>query len=234
MELTRRQHEFLSKLIDLYVEGQRPLHYSTVAEQLHVSPVTAYDMLRLLEERGFATSHYAIGKGGGPGRSTILFSPTDKALALIVQVAGEDWDQEEWETVKERIFEALRQGNGADYRALLDDMLLRIPETHSPMLLVTEMITAILLTVHELVGEQPQESQMFQAWRALGLPEELGLNAFAGLTVGLSMVERANRSVTSRLLAHNRIFQDRLGRLSADNKRRLSDFAREVVRLMEA
>ena len=52
MELTGRQHAFLSRLIDLYRAAQHALHYSTVAEHLGVSPMTAYDMLRLLDRAG--------------------------------------------------------------------------------------------------------------------------------------------------------------------------------------
>ena len=234
MDLTRRQYEFLSKLIDLSREAHHPLHYSVVAERLHVSPMTAYDMLRLLEERGLVVSRYALPKGGGPGRSTILFSPTAKAMELITQVAGEAWDQEEWETVKERILQAVRHGKDSGYQDLLDDLLLRIPECRSHMVLAAEMTTAVLLTVNEMVGHRSKDDNVFQALRALGLPEELGLNALSGLMLGLSLAERANRSAVSRLLSYSRLYQDHLARLSADSRGRLTDFAQEVMRIMEA
>lgn len=50
MKLTGRQREFLGKFLDLYQEARQPLHYPVVAERLGVSPMTAYDMFRLLEE----------------------------------------------------------------------------------------------------------------------------------------------------------------------------------------
>jgi len=40
--------------------------------------MTAYDMLRLLEERGLVTSEYVLPEQG-PGRSMIVFRPTAKA-----------------------------------------------------------------------------------------------------------------------------------------------------------
>ena len=46
MKLTRRQEEFIRKLMDLYWEKRGPIHYSVLAERLGVSPFTAYDMLR--------------------------------------------------------------------------------------------------------------------------------------------------------------------------------------------
>ena len=55
MELTFRQKTFLSKLLDLYHEMREPVHYSLVAERLGLSSSTAYDMLRLLEQKGMVS-----------------------------------------------------------------------------------------------------------------------------------------------------------------------------------
>lgn len=52
VRLSRRQQEVLSKLLDLYHEGGEPIHYATLAKHLGVGPVSAYEMLRLLEEHG--------------------------------------------------------------------------------------------------------------------------------------------------------------------------------------
>jgi len=69
MKLTGRQKVFLSKFLDLYGEAEGPLHYTTVAERLGVSKITAYDMLRILEEKGLVASEYVLPvKGHGPGR----------------------------------------------------------------------------------------------------------------------------------------------------------------------
>ena len=233
MELTGRQRDFLSKLIDLYRAVQQPLHYSAVATNLHVSPMTAYDMLRLLEERGLVSSEYALRRAGGPGRSNIQFTPTDKARALMAQPQDADWDCREWERIKDRILQSLRQGTETDYKDLLDKLMLRIPESRSPMLFATDMTAAILLSVHAL-GDKAKQNSMFQALRSLGLPEEVELNALAGLTLGLSLVERGNRRVTAALLSYSRLYQDYLARMSADSKSRLSDFTEEIMRIMEA
>ena len=227
MKLTGRQRDVLSRFLDLYQEAQHPLHYSTVAEKLGVSPMTAYDMLRLLEERGLATSKYVLSQESRAGRSTIVFSPTEKATDLIIQLAGEVWDREEWQVVKERILQALRRGKGSDYRDLRDEILLRIPECRSPMLYATEMITAVLLSLHQL-REEAKESSLMENLRSLGLPGEL-----AGLALGLSFVERANRRITSLLLTYSRKYQEHLAKLSAENRERLSDFSQEVMRILE-
>ncbi|MBC8249344.1 MAG: hypothetical protein H8E90_06670, partial [Anaerolineales bacterium] len=145
MKLTGRQKDFLSKFLDLYREVDRPLHYAVLADGVGVTKITAYDMLRLLEERGLVTSEYVLPEEGGPGRSSIVFSPTEKAVTVMAQLAGESCDMAVWDEVKERILAALREGRGTDYQSLLEEILRRIPERKSPMLYAAEMITAVLL-----------------------------------------------------------------------------------------
>ncbi|MCR4408495.1 MAG: hypothetical protein NUW24_16510 [Anaerolineae bacterium] len=228
MKLTGRQRAFLSKFLDLYREEAEPLHYAAVAERLGVSKITAYDMLRILEEKGLVTSEYILPvQSHGPGRSTIVFRPTQKAAEMMAQLAGEDWDRAEWEAVKERILQALREGKGTDYEDLLNEILLRIPEHKSPMLYSAEVITATILSLYQL-KEDAMASRLFEHLRSL--PGELGLNALAGLTLGLSLVERANRRFTTMLLSYTRKYQDSLSKLSAERKRMLSDFAQEVMK----
>jgi len=230
MKLTGRQREFLSRFLDLYRGTKQPIHYTQLAEKVGVSKLSAYDMLRLLEERGLVASEYVLPKEGGPGRSSIVFYPTEKAAKAMAQQAGEDWDKKEWERVRERILQALDERKGA-YQNLLDEILLRIPKRKSPMLYVTEMITAIFLQLHQL-RDDLKVNGIFPDLHLVGLPDELGLNALPGLTLGLTLVEEANRRVTTLLLSYTQKYQDNLARLSAENKKRLSDFAQEVMKIM--
>jgi len=234
MKLTGRQKAFLEQFLDIYRENAQPLHYSVVAERLGVSAITAYDMLRLLEERGLVVSEYMVpGKGAGPGRSTIVFYPTERAAALLAELAGEDWDREEWEVVKQRILEAVRKGRGGNYEELLDELLNRIPERNSPLIFSAEMITAVILNLL-LVKEDLTQSGLLEGLAALGLPGDVGLSALAGLTFGLSLVERANRRFVSMLLSHTRRYQDTVSKLSAPKKKALCDFVQDVVKAIGA
>ncbi|MBM4466187.1 MAG: hypothetical protein FJ014_11650 [Chloroflexi bacterium] len=230
VKLTGRQREFLSRFLDIYRGTKQPIHYTQLAEKVGVSELTAYDMLRLLEERGLVASEYVLPRDGGPGRSSIVFYPTEKAAKAMAQQAGEDWDKKEWERVRERILQALDERKGA-YQNLLDEILLRIPKRKSPMLYVTEMITAIFLQLHQL-REEVSVNGLFPDLRLLGLPGELGLTALPGLTVGLTMVEKANQHVARLLLSYTQKYQDHLARLSAENKKRVSDFAQEVMNIV--
>jgi hypothetical protein len=197
-----------------------------VAERLGVSAMTAYDMLRVLERRGLLVSEYILPEQG-PGRSTIVFRPTQKATASLAQLAGGEWEWREWESAKDRILQALREARGTDYQDLLERILQHIPEHKSPTVYVTEMVTAVLLYLHQLKGEA-KGSGLLENLRTLGLPGQV-----AGLTVGLSFVERANRRITSLLLSYSRKYQEYLARLSSESRQLLSDFAEEVMAIVE-
>jgi hypothetical protein len=64
------------------------------------------------------------------------------------------------------------------------------------------------------------------------LPDELGLNALPGLTLGLTLVEKANRRAATLLLSYTQKYQDHLAKLSAENKKRVVDFAQEVMKIV--
>jgi len=228
MKLTGRQEEFLSKCLDLYNEAQEPLHYTYVAEVLGVGKITAYDMLRLLEKRGFVRSEYVLrGEGQGAGRSTVVYIPTPQAHALFSELTGEDWDQAEWETLKEQILDAVRQQK--DYQNLVGKILNRLPERTTPLIYAAEMSTAVILNLVLVEGEEPTED-LVERLQALGLPGEVGLNALSGLAVGLSFVEQANQRLTGRLVDAIRGYQRSLSRLPGEGKRQLSSFVQEVMK----
>jgi Mn-dependent DtxR family transcriptional regulator len=227
MKLTGRQRAFLSKFLELYRQTQKPLHYTDVAEAFGVAKITAYDMLRLLEQHGLVRSEYVLrGKGQGAGRSTVVCTPTTKAQTLFTEQVGATWDRAEWDKVTANILDALHQQ--ADYQNLLDEILTQLSERTTPLLYTAHMATAVILNLL-LVEEELSASALIERLKALGLPGEVGLNALSGLTVGLSFVERANRHVTDKLLSATRFYQHSLGRLSAEGKRHLVSFVRDVM-----
>lgn len=123
--LTRRQEEFLRNMIDLYRQVREPAHYSVLAERLGVSRFTAYDMLRLLEEKGLVVSTYQMPEERiGPGRAEVLFQPTAKAQRLFDHLVG-DLDPEDWEAVKARLRQRA-QGGELD-PTLVEGLLARVP-----------------------------------------------------------------------------------------------------------
>ena len=230
MKLTGRQEAFLSKFLSLYDQAEVPLHYTHVAEVLDVGKITAYDMLRLLEKRGLVRAEYVLrGRGQGGGRSSVVFVPTAQARVLFADLAGEGWDEAEWETVKVQILDALRRRT--DYQNLLDEILARLPERTTPLIYAAEMVTAVMLNLL-LVEEEVPASALVERLKALGLPGEVGLNALSGLAMGLSLVEWTNRRLTDKLVNAVRGYQRSLSDLHREGRRHLSSFVQEVMKVV--
>ena len=176
-KLTHRQQQFLSQFLDIYRETDRPVHYVAIAERLRLGKVTVYEMLRLLEERGLVRAEYEMDSGShGPGRPTVLFQPTEEARRVIHQLAGDSADLGDWQVVKEQILQKMREGKAGSYEELLSNLLARIPERRSPLIFVTELITAMILTL-ATIPDAPQVRAMLERLSRIGLPEEIGLSA---------------------------------------------------------
>jgi DNA-binding MarR family transcriptional regulator len=145
MKLTRRQTTFVERLVGLYHEANGPIHYSTLARRLGVSRFTAYDMLRLLEEKGLVTSAYQLSADrSGPGRSEVLYQPTERARALVAELAGSA-SPVDWETVKRRLVDNFA-GAGAHDRELTEAMLARLPrQGPAPVRYCLEVMTVVAL-----------------------------------------------------------------------------------------
>jgi hypothetical protein len=232
MKLTGRQEHFLSRFLELYREVRKPLHYTDVAEVIGVAKITAYDMLRNLEERGLIRSEYVLrGKGKGPGRSTVVSVPTPEALALMPDTEGRAWDLAEWERVKTEILSGLRQPS--EYHKLLEEISSSLSERTTPLVYAAQVATAVILNML-LIEDDKTASALVERLRALGLPDDVGLDALGGLTVGLSFVERANRRVTEKLLSATRGYQQALEGLGGEGRRHLSSFIREVMHVVSA
>ncbi|MDY7079776.1 MAG: hypothetical protein SXV54_23065 [Chloroflexota bacterium] len=230
MKLSPRQREFLSRLLDLYRETNAPVRYADVARALDVRPVTAYEMLRLLEDKGLVRSK-AVRPQGHRGRSIVVFSPTESATSLLAELTGNTLDEQEWKEAKASILRALEQGQGKStgYQTLLDELLQRIPERKSPLLFAADMVTAIILVFYEL-RDTATAKKIFSHLRWFGPPGWAVLYSLAGFSLALSLVEKANRNATSLLLSYSQQFREHLNNLTGGEKARLSDFVHDVLR----
>jgi len=230
--LTRRQQEFLTRFLDLYREVDAPVHYAEVARRLGLGKITAYEMLRLLEERGLVRSEFRLpGRRRGPGRASVVFAPTEEADEILRELAGRSAETEDWEAIKTHILERLRQGETEGYEDLLNDLLLRLPARHRPLQYMAELTTAILLAVRTWLEGIPGQ-RLRRRLQRIGLPGEPGLSVLAGLSLALEMAERVNRRIATALLGEAGRYHRTLQTLSEENRRSLAAFVRQVARLL--
>jgi hypothetical protein len=231
-KLTYRQQQFLSQFLDVYQDMQHSVSYITVAERLGVGKVTAYEMLRLLEEHGLVSAEYQTNTDQhGPGRSAVHFYPTRQAAQLINHLVGDAAAQEEWPVVKEQILQKLREGQAGGYEDLLSSLLVRFPERHSPLVFAAELITTVVLTL-AAIQDKAEVRIIMEQLRRIGLPQEVGLNVLSGIGMLLSVIERANRRSTTLLLTQINRYEEALSQLNEESRRQLSEFTREVVRIL--
>ena len=220
MKLTRRQEQFIENLIDLSREMDGPIHYSTLAERLGVSPFTAYDMLRLLEKKGMVRSEYQVAEGkSGPGRAVRLFYPV--MPPEVEKLTRLSLDQPE---IKQFMLNALRHGRFPQ-KVLAEELLSRIPPDgpeHIRYCLEVMMIIALRLRQH--AGQQK-----FLAYLADILPPDgavslANLSLLGGLALGiLAQEESDDQEWSQMLLEHMLQYQEVVRGLSADESRLLAD-----------
>jgi hypothetical protein len=231
-KLTRRQQQFLCQFLDQYQELKQPLPYPEVARRLGIGNVTAYEMLRILEEHRLIHSEYETqADSHGPGRPAVLFSPTDQANQLFQQVTGDPQGQQDWENVKAYILQQIRDGKAGGYQPLLDILMARVAERRSPLIFVTELIAAFLLALSTL-PQSPELAAVTVRLQKVGLPGEISLSGLSGIGLVFSSLERANRHFFIQLLTLASRYENMFLQLTEENRQRMCAFAREVTQIL--
>jgi len=185
MKLTRRQEIFIHRLLDLYRELNGPIHYSLLAERVGVSPFTAYDMLRLLEEKGYVTSEYRTGsEKPSVGRSEVVFLPTELAHRLFEELTS-GADLGNWDSAKLQIMERIRKGEFHD-RIMAEEMLVRVPpEAPETLRFCFEVIMILVLRLGKNTGRRVLSQRLPQFLEMKGAISRSGLLLLGGFVLGL-------------------------------------------------
>ena len=190
-------------------------------------------MLRLLETRGLVEAEYHLPPGNrGPGRSEVFFRPTKEATQLFERLSESTADNEEWEMVKQHILKELHDGKAGGYETLLNDLLIRIPEQRSPLIFMTEMVTTIILALTP-IKKAVKDKGLLDRLSRIGLPGEVGLIALAGFGAALSLVENVNLRLSTFILEQSGEYQEMLAQLSEEKKKQLTDFTRDVIKIVK-
>jgi hypothetical protein len=157
MKLTRRQEEFVQKMIELRLEFDGPVHYSLLAERLGVSPLTAYDMLCLLEEKGYVASAYQLPTDkSGPGRAERVFYPGHMALLYEQHILEKSGVGLKGEALQSYVLEQLRQGGlpNGDHDLVEQLMIRMLPAGQGNVGYCVEVMTVAALRLQHSAGRQ--------------------------------------------------------------------------------
>jgi DNA-binding MarR family transcriptional regulator len=208
MKLTNRQETFIFKLMDLYRELDGPIHYSVLAKQVGVSPFTAYDMLRLLEEKGLVASAYRVATDKPvPGRSEVFFWPTERAQSMWLELSN-DATAEEWEVVNKRVLEKIRSGELHDLE-LAEEMLARLPP-EGPTILryCIEVMSIVVLRLSRGSSRRLLAGLLPQILEGQGTVTRSGLLLLGGFALGMLAKESGGVSdLSAEMLTHVQRYQ---------------------------
>ncbi len=226
MKLTPRQQTFLDNLFELYGELKGPVHYSVVADKLGVNKFSAYDMLKVLEEKGVAASDYVLSDDqAGPGRSQVVFYPTNKAAKFLTQLREEMRYNADWQRVKERILERLQESHQNNPTDALRESLSNLPDTKIPLNYCAEMISVLLLNIDRL-----RSYNLMPAMDILAPKGQVGLATLAGLSLGSSLTSGTDdKTLTEKLITHTQRFQTQLTEMSDESITKLSAFLNDAM-----
>jgi len=231
VKLSRRQQEVLSKLLDLYREGGEPIHYTTLAKGLGVSPVSAYEMLRLLEAHGMVdVEHQHSELTSGPGRPTVAFRPTLTAIRMLRTLGGSDIrNQEEWQQVKDRILQQIQNYQDQDLENLLDELLKHVPDEIVSLPNLANITTAILLNLN-LMDKHEEAANVRKAFSDREPNVMASLSALIGLGFSLAISKRLYYRLGSLLLNRAGQILSAIAALNSEKLNRLADLLRDVSR----
>lgn len=223
MKLTRRQEEFIENLIDLSQELDGPIHYSVLAERLGVSPFTAYDMLRLLEEKGMVSSEYQVAEGkSGPGRAERLFYPLKQRNRQMAERFGAiSTSDEEWKQV---VLSKVRQGLAPE-KEFADELLALIPpDGPESFRYCLEVMMVLALRLRQHAGQREFMTYLSDILPHDGEVSPANLCLLGGFAFGFfAKEETTDREWSQMLLGHILHYQDLVRRLTPKECRLLAD-----------
>ena len=220
MKLTRRQEQFIENLIDLSQEVNGPIHYSMLAERLGVSPFTAYDMLRLLEEKGMVTSEYQMAEGkSGPGRAERLFCPVKPPEAEkfgAIPLSESELKQFMLNMVRQEQF---------PQKAFAEELLSRIPpEGPEHIRYCLEVMIIIGLRLRQHAGQQKFLAYLADILPNNGTVSPANLSLLGGFAFGiLAQEETEDQEWSQILLEHVLHYQEIVHNLTTEDCRLLAD-----------
>ncbi|WP_258360795.1 hypothetical protein [Moorella sulfitireducens (nom. illeg.)] len=218
--LTRRRSQFLERIKAIYQETGEPVHYITVAEDLQVSKWTAYDVLLELEKEGFLERQYVVNSNEKtPGRSMIMFVPTD--LAEIHPTFALDWQQ-----VRSRLLETLSNILPREAGRVARELLEEMPGKAHPVITSAYILTILLVYLKSL-GEKAL--QLVRNALTKAPRPEAGLLLATGTGWGLAANMLPQGKLAGQLAGYLSYLQEQIENLTGGEHKLLVDFLHEAL-----
>lgn len=228
--LTRRREEFLQQVVHLYQTDHRPVHYTVVAERLGVSKWTAYDMLCALADSGYLeVEHDADRKAGQPGRSMIVFRPTERAFAAAAEPEPMSV-RDDWASIKEHLLAKVREAKKRGVKPVIIETLSEIGSIRSPLLFCAYMIIIFVLLIVAL--EHGAEGSIAGYLLFMVTGPQLVLVLLAGAALALVLRSNQPQAMALRNFEHYvPIYEENVRRMDKGQQQALLDLAKSAVKV---
>lgn len=232
MALTQRRKQFMQKIISLFQQTGLPVHYATVARALGVSKWTAYDMMKELEKTDFLRSEYILDHNvKTPGRSMVVFRPTEKALQLLSPgpepAAGElrADKMKDWSLIRERLLSVFDNLKNLNPQKIREELLEEMARVEWPVVFSAYTITLLLTHFHEI---NSRGMAVLQQVLQLCPRPELVLSLFAGSAMGM-MLRSMKDAFNNKLLSSIRRFEEHISQCNTQEHEMLTAFLNEAI-----
>ena len=195
-----------------------------LAERLGVSPFTAYDMLRLLEDKGMVTSEYHLSPDkSGPGRAERVFLPTRQAHDIFARLTG-NVGGADWEAFKLQVLERTRKGE-LKGKELAEEMLARFPpDVSGPPRYCIEVMTIVALRLRSTTGRRILVEHISEILPTQKPATRSNLCLLGGFALGILVNEDINdREWEQQLFEHVQRYLDIVIKLSVKDCRLLGE-----------
>ncbi|MGB9661754.1 MAG: hypothetical protein ACPL5F_07005 [Moorellaceae bacterium] len=225
--LTQRRLQFLDKIKKLYQETEAPVHYAKVAETLRVSKWTAYDLLRELEREGFLQREYVVNSVERlPGRSMIMFVPTEKAYQIEGEGGSAHGRYGDWQEVKERLLRIFNGLPPGEAKSVVHELLEEMQEKEHPLISSAYTLTVLLIYL-KAVGEKALNLIRTALQRVVR--PETGLVLVTGTALGLAANEFTPLPFTAQVVRYIHSLQEQIEGFTNREKKLLAEFLQEAL-----
>jgi len=169
-------------------------------------------------------THYVLDESGGPGRSTVVFSPSERAHVMFSRLREQVGASTRWDSARDAIFAAVAHGSGPDPGALAE-ILTALSRDELALSECTRVVTGALLACAEHAKRAPGFWEVVEA----ALQSDSALVLLPGIALGVM----AGRPGWEQALERWRSFQQDLISLAPEQQEDLQRLARELGQRMK-
>jgi hypothetical protein len=196
-----------------------------------VNRFSAYDMLKVLEQKGLVASTY-VGERPEqririPGRPSISFYPLLEAARTALahpELAGREFVR-----LRRRVLRAIRRHTMSS-RDLMNELLAAIPSTNSPLAYCAETCTALILSLRHRL-HRGMEMDQISAFLTGG---HHALDLLPGFILGLSLRRPLDEELRQRLINYSTACQAYIEQLDDHARHALMRYLRDLISLLSA